>query len=71
MAAKFGSPSSHPAPVCQPWLFRKFAVDFADRYKSPPLQLDEEAKNVLMNYPWPGNVRQLKNIAVQISVVVV
>jgi DNA-binding NtrC family response regulator len=49
-------------------LFRKFAVDFADRYKSPPLQLDEEAKNVLMNYPWPGNVRQLKNIAEQISV---
>src|SRR5664279_2393476 len=48
-------------------LFRKFAVDFADRYKSPPLQLDEEAKNVLMNYPWPGNVRQLKNIAEQIS----
>ncbi|MEP6948605.1 MAG: sigma-54 dependent transcriptional regulator [Ginsengibacter sp.] len=49
-------------------LFRKFAVDFADRYKSPPLQLSEDAKNVLMNYPWPGNVRQLKNIAEQISV---
>jgi len=49
-------------------LFRKFAVDFAERYKSPPLQLDDEAKNVLMNYPWPGNVRQLKNIAEQISV---
>ncbi|MGH2565152.1 MAG: sigma-54 interaction domain-containing protein, partial [Ginsengibacter sp.] len=51
-----------------PLLFRKFAVDFADRYKSPPVQLDEEAKNVLMNYPWPGNVRQLKNIAEQMSV---
>jgi DNA-binding NtrC family response regulator len=49
-------------------LFRKFAVDFAERYKSPPLQLDEDAKNVLMNYPWPGNVRQLKNLAEQISV---
>ena len=49
-------------------LFRKFSVDFAERYKSPPLQLDEDAKNVLMNYPWPGNVRQLKNIAEQISV---
>ncbi|MEP6928194.1 MAG: sigma-54 dependent transcriptional regulator [Ginsengibacter sp.] len=49
-------------------LFRKFAIDFADRYKSPPLQLDEDAKNVLMNYPWPGNVRQLKNIAEQMSV---
>src|ERR1041384_7979543 len=38
-----------------PLLFRKFAVDFAERYKSPPVQLDEEAKNVLINYPWPGN----------------
>jgi len=51
-----------------PLLFRKFAVDFAERYKSPPVQLDEEAKNVLINYPWPGNVRELKNIAEQISV---
>ena len=41
-------------------LFRKFAVDFAERYKSPPVQLDEEAKNVLMNYPWPGNVRAIE-----------
>ncbi len=51
-----------------PLLFRKFAIDFADRYKSPPVQLDEDAKNVLINYPWPGNVRQLKNIAEQTSV---
>jgi transcriptional regulator with PAS, ATPase and Fis domain len=51
-----------------PLLFRKFAVDFAERYKSPPVQLDEEAKNVLINYSWPGNVRELKNIAEQISV---
>jgi DNA-binding NtrC family response regulator len=49
-------------------LFRKFAVDFAERYKSPPVQLSEDAVNVLINYPWPGNVRQLKNIAEQISV---
>ncbi|MEO8861116.1 MAG: sigma-54 dependent transcriptional regulator [Ginsengibacter sp.] len=49
-------------------LFRKFAVDFAERYKSPPLQLDDDAQNVLKNYPWPGNVRQLKNLAEQISV---
>lgn len=49
-------------------LFRKFAVDFAERYKSPPVQLDEDAKNVLINYPWPGNVRQLKNMAEQLSV---
>jgi len=51
-----------------PVLFRKFAVDFAEKYKSPPVQLDEEAKNVLINYSWPGNVRELKNIAEQISV---
>src|SRR3979409_2629723 len=51
-----------------PLLFRKFAVDFAERSKSPPVQLDDEAKSVLINYPWPGNVRELKNIAEQISV---
>jgi transcriptional regulator with PAS, ATPase and Fis domain len=51
-----------------PLLFRKFAVDFAERYKTGPVQLDEEAKNLLINYPWPGNVRELKNIAEQISV---
>src|SRR3978361_802748 len=51
-----------------PLLFRKFAVDFAERYKSPPVQLDDDARSVLINYPWPGNVRELKNIAEQISV---
>jgi transcriptional regulator with PAS, ATPase and Fis domain len=51
-----------------PLLFRKFVADFADKYKAPPVQLDEEAKNVLINYTWPGNVRELKNIAEQISV---
>ncbi|HEY4061230.1 MAG TPA: sigma-54 dependent transcriptional regulator [Puia sp.] len=51
-----------------PLLFRKFAVDFAERYKAAPVQLDEEAKNLLINYAWPGNVRELKNIAEQISV---
>src|SRR5258705_9496280 len=49
-------------------LFRKFAADFADKYKTTPVQLDDEAKNLLINYPWPGNVRELKNIAEQISV---
>src|SRR4026209_1351188 len=49
-------------------LFRKFAVDFAEKYKTAPVQLDEEAKNLLINYPWPGNVRELKNIAEQIPV---
>lgn len=49
-------------------LFRKFAADFADKYKTASVQLDEDAKNLLINYPWPGNVRELKNIAEQISV---
>ncbi len=49
-------------------LFRKFAADFADKYKTASVQLDEDAKNMLINYPWPGNVRELKNIAEQISV---
>jgi transcriptional regulator with PAS, ATPase and Fis domain len=51
-----------------PLLFRKFVNDFSDRYKATPVQLDEDAKNVLINYTWPGNVRELKNIAEQISV---
>ncbi len=51
-----------------PLLFRKFAVDFAERYKTAPVQLDDEARQRLMNYPFPGNVRELKNIAEQISV---
>ncbi len=49
-------------------LFRKFVTDFSDRYKGTPVQLDDGAKDVLINYPWPGNVRELKNIAEQISV---
>lgn len=49
-------------------LFRKFAVDFAEKYRTSPIQLDEDARNLLINYPWPGNVRELKNIAEQISV---
>jgi transcriptional regulator with PAS, ATPase and Fis domain len=49
-------------------LFRKFVVDFAERYKTTPVQLDDEAKQNLTNYPFPGNVRELKNLAEQISV---
>ncbi len=49
-------------------LFRKFAADFADKYKTAPVQLDDEAKQLLINYPWPGNIRELKNIAEQVSV---
>ena len=51
-----------------PLLFRKFVVDFAEKYKTKPIFLDEEARQLLTEYPWPGNVRELKNIAEQISV---
>ncbi len=51
-----------------PLLFRKFVVDFAERYKMTAVQLEEDAKTLLIQYPWQGNVRELKNIAEQISV---
>jgi transcriptional regulator with PAS, ATPase and Fis domain len=51
-----------------PLLFRKFVVDFAEKYKTNPIFLDEEARALLTTYTWPGNVRELKNIAEQISV---
>jgi transcriptional regulator with PAS, ATPase and Fis domain len=50
-------------------LFRKFASDFAEKYRMPPVKLDEEAIHLLENYSWPGNIRQLKNTAEQISVI--
>lgn len=50
-------------------LFRKFASDFAEKYRMPTVHLSEEAVNLLISYPWPGNIRQLKNVAEQISVI--
>ncbi|MEQ1554082.1 MAG: sigma-54 dependent transcriptional regulator [Ferruginibacter sp.] len=49
-------------------LFRKFAADFADKYKTGSVQLDDNAKQIIANYGFPGNVRELKNLAEQISV---
>lgn len=49
-------------------LFRKFTTDFAERYRIKPLQLTEGAKQLLMSFPFPGNIRQLKNIAEQVSI---
>ena len=49
-------------------LFRKFASDFADKYKVKPISLTEEAKEILLAYRFPGNIRQLKNLVEQISV---
>jgi transcriptional regulator with PAS, ATPase and Fis domain len=50
-------------------LFRKFASDAAEKYRMPSIQLDEDAQHALINYRWPGNIRQLKNITEQISII--
>ncbi len=52
-----------------PLLFRKFAGDCAEKYLMPPISLNDEARELLKNYRWPGNVRQLKNITEQISII--
>ncbi|NMB72647.1 MAG: sigma-54-dependent Fis family transcriptional regulator, partial [Bacteroidales bacterium] len=52
-----------------PLLFRKFATDFAERYRMPPITMEPEAMEMLQNYEWPGNIRQLKNVTEQISVI--
>lgn len=49
-------------------LFRKFTHDFAERYRTRPVQLDNSAQQIFLSYKWPGNVRELKNIAEQMSV---
>ena len=49
-------------------LFRKFSSDFAHKYKMPPLKLDDHAVNILQKFRWSGNIRQLRNVAEQISV---
>lgn len=48
-------------------LFRKFCVDFADKYRSPSIQIDDKARLILERYNWPGNIRELKNVAEQLS----
>lgn len=50
-------------------LFRKFALDFAEKYTMPNIRLTEDAIETLINYRWPGNIRQLKNITEQISII--
>ncbi len=52
-----------------PLLFRRFAADFAEKYKMPVVKLTPEAQNMLVNYYWRGNIRQLKNVTEQISVI--
>jgi transcriptional regulator with PAS, ATPase and Fis domain len=50
-------------------LFRKFAADFSERYRMPAVRLDEDARQILLSYEWPGNVRQLKNVTEQLSII--
>lgn len=50
-------------------LFKKFAQDFGERYRMPALKLTPEAEELILNYRWPGNIRQLKNITEQMSVI--
>ena len=50
-------------------LFRKFAADFADQYNTPPIQLTDDAVEILKDYNWPGNIRQLRNFVAQLSVI--
>ncbi|MDA3928567.1 MAG: sigma 54-interacting transcriptional regulator [Prolixibacteraceae bacterium] len=50
-------------------LFRKFAYDFAEKYRMPSLRLDDDARHILVSFPWPGNIRQLKNITEQVSII--
>lgn len=50
-------------------LFRKFASDCAEKYRMPPVRLEEDARHLLLSYRWPGNVRELKNITERISVI--
>jgi transcriptional regulator with PAS, ATPase and Fis domain len=50
-------------------LFRKFAADFSEKYRMPAIRLADDARQVLLNYDWPGNVRQLKNVTEQLSII--
>ena len=61
-------PSLKERPEDIPILIRRFAVDFGETYHADPIHLDEQAKNILMKYPWPGNIRELKNLIEQLSV---
>ena len=49
-------------------LFRKFASDFSEKYRTPSIQLDDKARLIIENYDWPGNIRELKNVVEQLSV---
>lgn len=62
-------PALRERPDDIPLLFRKFAADFAEKYRMPAIQLTDDARRLLVSYTWPGNIRQLKNITEQISII--
>ena len=62
-------PALRERPEDIPLLFRKFASDFAEKYRMPTIRLDENALRLLVSYSWPGNVRELKNITERISII--
>ncbi|MBK8700064.1 MAG: sigma-54-dependent Fis family transcriptional regulator [Saprospiraceae bacterium] len=61
-------PALHERPDDVYLLFRKFSVDFAEKYRTSSLELDDKARYILEHYRWPGNVRELKNVVEQLSV---
>jgi DNA-binding NtrC family response regulator len=62
-------PPLRERPEDIPILFRKFCVDFAEKYRTTPIQLDSQANLIIQNYSWPGNIRELRNVAEQMSVI--
>ncbi|MDE6630454.1 MAG: sigma-54 dependent transcriptional regulator [Bacteroidales bacterium] len=62
-------PSLKQRPEDIELLFRKFSTDISEKYHIPPLALSDEARRVLLSYPWPGNIRELKNISEQITII--
>lgn len=61
-------PALKDRPEDIPLLFRKFAIDFSEKYRTPNLQLDEQATRLLQSYQWPGNIRELRNVVGQMSI---
>jgi transcriptional regulator with PAS, ATPase and Fis domain len=62
-------PPLRERPEDLPLLFRKFAGDCAEKYRMPPISLDDDARRMLLAYRWPGNIRELKNVTERISVI--
>lgn len=62
-------PSLKQRPEDIELLFRKFSTDVSEKYHIPPMQLSEEARQLLLSYPWPGNIRELKNVSEQITII--